>query len=339
MDDTGPRVEPAIPAVFQSQSTAAITPPRLQLADWIASPSNPLTARVFVNRLWRLYFGTGLSRVLDDVGAQGEAPSHPELLDELAIEFVDSGWNIKHVIKLIVMSRTYRQSSMPKREMADIDPYNRLLARQSRFRLEAEMIRDNVLAVSGLMVRDFGGSSVKPYQPEGYWEHLYFPKRTYEHASDKNQYRRAVYMHWQRQFLHPALKIFDAPSREECTAERPRSNTPLGALALLNDPSHIEAARVLAEQVMSDTGKPVERQLQRLATLCLSRGFNSAEMKTLRTLLVRHKKHFEANPGAARELLATGLHQSSPYFDVAELAAWTSVVRAVLNMHETVTRN
>ena len=251
MDMSGEVVTPNVPHFLPPISSKQERNNRLDLANWLTSKNNPLTARVFVNRLWKLFFGTGLSKVLDDIGSQGEYPSHPELLDALAQEFIDSGWNIKHMVRLIVNSQTYQQSSLPRSELADSDPFNRLLARQSRYRLDAELIRDNALAVSGLLVDEIGGRSVKPYQPAGLLRHLNFPRRTYQQDSGTAQYRRGVYTHWQRQFLHPAMKSFDAPAREECTAERPRSNTPLAALVLLNDPSYVEAARVFAEQLLS----------------------------------------------------------------------------------------
>ncbi len=194
---------------------------RADLADWLTDVQHGvggLTARVFANRFWYLLFGTGIARSLDDFGGQGEPPVHPELLDNLAVEFDESGWNVKHMMKLIVMSRAYRQSSLVSPPLRARDPYNRLCARQSRYRLPAEMIRDNALAISGLLVEGCGGASVKPYQPAGYYRHLNFPQRKYQEHTDKRQWRRGVYVHWQRQFLHPMLKALDAPSREECTA-------------------------------------------------------------------------------------------------------------------------
>lgn len=338
MDDSGESVQPGVPE-FMKQVQSADRLTRLDLANWLVDRDNPLTARVFVNRLWKLFFGTGLSRVLDDVGTQGEIPSHPKLIDRLAVEFMDSGWNIKHVIKLMVMSRTYQQSSLPRLEAEDQDPYNRFLVRQARFRLDAEMIRDNALAVSGLLTTNIGGPSAKPYQPEGYWDHLYFPKRDYQHDEGDDQYRRGIYTHWQRQFLHPALKIFDAPSREECTADRPRSSTPLGALALLNDPSQVEAARVLATHVVREGGNNVDVRLQWLGKRTLSRQFNDAELKALKGLLIKHQHHYKTHSAAASKLMTTGLYPTTSNEDIEVLAGWTSTVRAVLNMHEMITRN
>ena len=187
-------------------------------------------------------------------GAQGEWPSHPRLLDWLAGQFIDSGWNVKHVIKLIVMSGTYRQSSQVTPELREADPDNRWLARQGRFRLDAEMVRDNALKISGLLVERIGGPSVKPYQPPGYWSHLNFPPREWQNGSGAQLYRRSLYTHWQRQYLHPAMLAFDAPGREECTADRPRSNTPLQSLVLMNDPEFVEAARAFGEQILEHGG-------------------------------------------------------------------------------------
>ena len=241
MDKTGDVVQPDVPG-FLKTSPLAKGAPRIGLAEWLVDHDNPLTARVFVNRLWKHYFGRGLSGVLDDVGSQGEPPTHPDLLDWLAVEFMESGWNIKHIVRLITTSNTYQQSSSHAEELATLDPYNQLVARQARFRLDAELVRDNALSVSGLLFQQIGGRSVKPYQPAGYWANLHFPKRTYKQTPAPRSTAGGC-THWQRQFLHPALLAFDAPAREECTAERPRSNTPLAALVMLNDPSQVEAAR------------------------------------------------------------------------------------------------
>ncbi|MEN9778211.1 MAG: hypothetical protein RJB04_1966, partial [Verrucomicrobiota bacterium] len=236
--ETGEIMEPAIPAQFRPASRAVSDRRlnRLDLADWLVSPENPLTARVVVNRFWRQFFGTGLSKVLDDFGAQGEPPRHPELLDWLAAEFRDSGWDVKHLVRLMVTSRTYRQSSNASRELLARDPENRDLARQGRWRIEAEMVRDSALQVSGLLVPRIGGPSVRPYQPDGYWENLNFPQRGYDASSGGDQYRRGLYTWWQRSYVHPSMLAFDAATREECAAERNRSNIPQQALVLLNDP-------------------------------------------------------------------------------------------------------
>ncbi|QDV27264.1 PSD1 and planctomycete cytochrome C domain-containing protein [Aureliella helgolandensis] len=346
MDKTGEVVQPGVPHFLppleSSQSAENETPrraTRLDLANWIVARDNPLTARVFVNRLWTMLFGVGLSKVLDDVGSQGEAPVHPELLDTLAVEFMESGWDIKSMIKLMVMSHTYRQSSYGRSDLREADPFNRLVARQARFRLDAEIVRDNALAVSGLLVREIGGRSAKPYQPAGLYQHLNFPTREYLADTDQNQYRRGVYTHWQRQFLHPALQAMDAPAREECTAQRPRSNTPLAALVLLNDPSYVEAARELAEHAMELGGETSTTRLEWLAQRTLSRSFTPAEQQVLLELLDAHLHQYSVDATAARELLEIGLSPPNPKLPVADWAAWTSVARALLNMHETITRN
>jgi hypothetical protein len=309
---------------------------RLDLARWLVAPENPLTARVFVNRLWKRYFGTGISAVLDDLGSQGEWPVHPELLDWLAAEFRDSGWNVKHIVRLIVTSSTYRQSSDVTPDLLERDPKNRLLARQSPRRLEAEFVRDNALALSGLIDPSIGGPSGHPYQPAGYYVNLNFPERDYPVATDDRQYRRGVYTHWQRTFLHPMLANFDAPSREECTAERTVSNTPQQALTLLNDPSFVEAARVLAEKVTAEGVADVPTMLDRLAYRVLGRPLRDHEKGSLTEFHARQLDYYKGAPEDAGKLLSVGL---SPHPDpTPELATWTSVARVFLNLHETITR-
>ncbi len=338
MDQGGEVVEPGVPHFLpplQVEGRAT----RLDLARWLTSKQNPLTARVFVNRLWKTYFGIGLSKILDDIGSQGEFPIHADLLDELAIEFAENGWNIKRMIKLIVMSATYRQSSLMRDDLAEVDPYNRLLARQSRFRLDAELIRDNALSVSGLLVRDIGGRSVKPYQPSGLLRHLNFPKRTYQHDRGTNQYRRGVYTHWQRQFLHPAMKSFDAPAREECTAERSRSNTPLAALVLLNDPSYVEAARVFAQRILHSKASTDGERIDAVFAEALSRDPSEQERAILETLIQSQRKRYSAAPETAAEIVSIGQQTVDDDLDLVELASLLSVTRAVFNMHEFITRN
>ena len=338
MDQSGDIVEPDIPSFLKNEELTK-GPPRLALANWLTDKDNPLTSRVFVNRLWKHFFGRGLSRVLDDFGSQGTAPTHPELLDWLAAEFMDSGWDIKHMVRLITTSQAYRQSSKSSRILELKDPYNQLIARQARYRLDAELIRDNALAVSGLLIQKIGGKSVKPYQPAGYWANLHFPQRTYKHDTGSEQYRRGLYTHWQRQFLHPALLAFDAPSREECTAERPRSNTPIAALVMLNDPSQIEAARSLAEHILKRQIVSLRDQFNALGKQVLSRPFNNQEQILLAKLLREHIEEFESNPTEANKLINIGLTPYTTEIPEIELAAWISVTRTVLNLHETITRN
>ena len=299
----------------------------------------PLTARTFVNRLWKLYFGQGLSKVLDDLGAQGEWPTHPELLDWLASDFVDHGWDVKYLLRQMALSAAYRQSSSADEKLRQRDPYNRWLARQARYRLDAEVVRDNALAVSGLLSRKVGGPSVKPYQPDGYWALLNFPVRTYVPDKGEDQYRRGLYTYWQRTFLHPSLLAFDAPSREECTVERPRSNTPQQALVLLNDPTYVEAARALAERTLREGGADFEGRLRHAYRLVLSRRPTGEEVKLLAGLYQEHLRQYQADRKAAEQLLQVGQRSVPRELDAATLAAWTSVARVLLNLHETITRS
>ncbi len=305
MNESQPPLDPAVPEFLPPASHEGRAT-RLDLANWICSDENPLTARVFANRTWRLFFGHGLSANLDDVGAQGEPPDYPELLDWIAVEFRESGWDIKALVRTIVMSHTYRQSSIETPELRRRDPQNRLLARQTRFRLPAEFVRDQLLAVSGLLVSELGGESAKPYQPAGYYRHLNFPEREYQADQDANQYRRGVYTHWQRQFVQPMLRAFDAPSREECTAERPISNTPLAALAALNDPSFVEASRVLAAHAIEAESDESAR-LQWMWRRVLSRDATSEELALLKRLVDQDRTEYAADPKSADELLTVGL--------------------------------
>ncbi len=340
MDDSGEPLLPAFPAILAPKEVPAkdrLT--RADLADWLTAADNPLTARVFVNRVWKLMFGAGLSRKLDDLGAQGEWPSHPELLDWLAGRFMDSGWDVKQLVKVIVMSGTYRQSSDETALLREVDPFNRLLARQSRFRLDAEMVRDNALAISGLMVGQVGGPSVKPYQPPGYWAYLNFPTRTWQNDQGDKLFRRGLYTHWQRQYLHPSLLAFDAPSREECVADRPRSNTPLQSLVLLNDPTYVEAARVFAERILAEGGDSPSQRLDWAFRCAVSRPIEPLESEVLLELLQKHVAEYTQDPQAALDLLQVGVRPASKDLEPTELAAWTSVARSILMLHETITRN
>jgi hypothetical protein len=338
LDDSGAVVAPDVPASLAPLGVTGRRATRLDLARWLTAPDNPLTARVFVNRLWKQFFGHGLVGTLDDFGAQGAWPTHPELLDWLAVEFRESGWDVKHLVRLMVTSATYRQSSRAPEALRQRDPDNKLLARQGRWRLDAELVRDNALAASGLLVGKVGGRSVKPYQPAGYWAFLNFPRRQYVPDKGEEQYRRGLYTYVQRAFPHPSLLAFDAPSREECTVERPRSNTPLQALVLLNDPTYVEAARALAAAVLRDGGDDAAR-LRHAYRRALQRPPRPAEVEVLKGLLARHRKQYQADRKAADDLLSVGLAPVPAGVDRAELAAWTSVTRALLNLHETITRD
>jgi hypothetical protein len=340
MDESGPIVEPALPGYLASPPPDAgprLT--RLDLARWIVARDNPLTARVFVNRLWKQFFGTGLCKSLDDLGSQGEWPTNPDLLDWLACEFMDSGWDVMHMVRVLVTSNAYRQSSMASPEQLVRDPDNRLLARQSRFRLDAELVRDNALAISGLLVPTIGGPSVKPYQPDGYWEYLNFPERSYEADVGPGQYRRGLYTWWQRTFLHPSAMAFDAPSREECCAERPRSNIPQQALVLLNDPTYVEAARVFAARIVKEGGDGADERIRWAWRQALGRSPREDEREVAAALLKKHREQLAADPASAEDLLRAGQSPLPAGVDRVELAAWTSVARLVLNLHETIVRN
>jgi hypothetical protein len=341
LDDSGPIVTSAIPKFLGKLKTGDQRATRLDLARWLTDAENGnglLTARVFVNRFWYLLFGNGIARNLTDFGGQGEPPSHPELLDNLAIEFVESGWNVRHMLKLIAMSRAYRQTSFVSEELHKADPENRLFSRQSRFRLPAEAVRDNALFISGLLVQKVGGPIVKPYQPAGYYRHLNFPTRKYAQHNDDRQWRRGLYVHWQRQFLHPMLKAFDAPRREECTAQRPRSNTPLASLTLLNDPTFVEAARAFAERIIASENDDKGR-LDVAFRLAVSRSLEDFERKLLTELLVASREQYRNDEASARVLVSAGIAPKAEDVSVIEHAAWTAVARAILTLGETTTRN
>jgi hypothetical protein len=338
MDQSGEVVQPQVPHFFEPLAAEGRAS-RLDLAKWLVDGKHPLTSRVVVNRLWYRYFGVGLSKSLLDLGSQGEWPQQPDLLDWLAVEFVDSGWDVKNMVRLMVTSSAYRQSSLPRPEVEAVDPDNRLVARQSRYRLEAEQIRDNALAVSGLLVRTIGGGYSKPYQPKGYYRHLNFPEREYQSSTDENQFRRGVYVHWQRQYLHPWLLAFDAPSREECTAQRSISNTPSAAMVLLNDPSFVEAARALAARILTEANGDDQAKLRWAWRTVLGRDAKSEEIDVLRDLLEKHRAHFATNEQAAQSLVSVGMSEQTTKLKPAEHAAWTSVSRALLNLNETIYRH
>jgi hypothetical protein len=332
---------PAVPEFLGKLDTGRRAT-RLDLATWLCDSKHGvggLTARVMANRFWYLLFGRGLSTSLDDMGGQGVAPDHPELLDTLAVEFVESGWNVKHLLKLIVMSRTYRQSSLESSLLRECDPANSLFARQGRYRFPAELVRDAALSMSGLLNPQIGGQSARPYQPAGYYKHLNFPVREYQASTDQQQWRRGVYMHWQRQYLHPMLKAFDAPAREECTAQRPRSNTALAALVLLNDPSFTEAARSFAARALSEGGTTTDERIDFVFRQAASRPADAEEHNVLGSLLSQSRSFFHANPDAADQLLRTGSKPTPSGLDHTELAAWTCITRVALNLHEVITRN
>jgi hypothetical protein len=336
MDETHEIVEPAVPAFLGKLETDGRRATRLDLANWLVSQQNPLTARAFVNRTWREFFGTALSRVLEDLGSQGEWPVNPELLDWLAAEFMHD-WDMRHIVRLIVTSHTYRQSSLSNPQIDERDPDNRLLARQNRYRVDAEIVHDAALSISGLLVEQFGGPSVRPYEPEGYLAAMNFPKREYSASRGADQYRRALYTEWQRTFLHPTLLTFDAPTREECTVNRVSSNTPLQALDLMNDPIFVESARVFAENIVRQGGLAFDRQLDWAFERALNRAPGKEERQILKDLYRKNLVRFRASPESAGELMSVG---EAPHpATQPEEAAMTLVARAILNLHETITRN
>jgi uncharacterized protein (UPF0335 family) len=339
MDESGEVVHAALPHFLPQPKIDGREPTRLDLAEWLVSRENPLTARTVMNRLWQQFFGVGLSRVLDDLGAQGEPPVDPALLDWLACEFMDSGWDMKHMVRTVVLSKTYRQASAATPDQLAADPMNREDARQSCFRLDAELVRDNALDISGLLSPKIGGPSMKPYQPARYWENLNFPPREYVADSGESQYRRGLYVWRQRTFPHPSLVAFDAPSREACTAERVRSNIPQQALVLLNDPTYVEAARVFAARILSECGGSTDDRIVWAWQQALQRNPNEAELKAMRELMSDRLKEYGANAAAVDALLKTGMSGVSVSLDKAELAAWTHVARVLLNLHETITRS
>jgi hypothetical protein len=333
-DKPGRVVTPDVPAAIAPWPAGAPRN-RLGLAQWLVSRENPLTPRVAVNRLWQQCFGEGLVRTAEDFGSQGEPPTHPELLDWLAAKFRDNGWDVKDMLRLIVTSKTYRQNSATRDER---DPDNLLLARGPRSRLTAEMLRDQALAVSGLLVANIGGPSVKPYQPPGLWEAVsYNAEETYVMDIGGGLWRRSLYTYVKRQAPPPMLLIFDGPTREKCTIRRPRTNTPLQALLLLNDPVFVEAARKMAAGSLASGGDELEK-LQGLWLRVLVRDASQDELALVRGLLVRQRERFAKAPEGARQLLAGEAAKQDARLDACELAAWTVVAQAVLNLDEAMTK-
>jgi hypothetical protein len=335
------KVTPGVPAALSPLPVTA-PPDRLGLARWLVDSSNPLTARVIVNRYWQMYFGTGLVKTAEDFGSQGEPPSHPELLDWLATEFVRTGWDVKSMQRLIVTSAAYRQSSASTPALLERDPENRLLARASRFRLPAESIRDNALAASGLLDEKIGGPSVFPYQPDGLWEELTtgaeYTAQVYSQSHGRDLYRRSMYTFWKRAVPPPALTVFDAPDRDKCTVRRMMTNTPMQALVLMNDPSYVEAARALAERALRQAAKSPDERAALVFRLAASRDPSESERLVLVDLAARNVARYRREPEEARKLLAVGESKADGRMDAAELAGWTIVASVVLNLDETITK-
>jgi hypothetical protein len=347
MDDSGQIVQPAIPEFLGHVDGQGGRATRLDLANWLVSPNNPLTARVYMNRMWAEFFGTGISKAVEDLGSQGEWPSHLELLNWLAAEFMNPRydaagahpWDIRHMVRIIVLSDTYRQSSLSSPELDQRDPDNRLLARQSRFRVDAESVHDLMLEISGLLVNKFGGPSVRPYQPAGYLAALNFPKRSWSASRNDDLYRRGIYIFWQRTFLHPTMMNFDAPTREECAVSRVTSNTPLQALDLLNDPTFVEAARVFGKRILHEGGSNLQNQIQWAFQQATGRRPENDEVQLLVDLHAKSLAHFKHDPAAASQYLNIGDSPVPADAELPELAAMTNVARVIMNLHEVITRD
>jgi hypothetical protein len=310
---------------------------RLGLAKWLTHRDHPLTARVTVNRFWQMMFGTGLVRTVEDFGSQGAAPTHPELLDWLAVEFMESGWDMKRLLKTIVTSATYRQSARVTPELLERDPENMLLSRAPRPRLPAEALRDQALAIAGLLTPEIGGPSVKPYQPAGLWEEL-SNEGTYKNDHGDDLYRRSLYTFWKRTLGPPAMLAFDAAARETCIVRETRTNTPIQALNLMNDVTYIEASRIFAERMIKEGGATDTERLEwgfRVATARLP-GANEEEI--LLDTLKRYEDRYQTHPADAAKLLAHGEHPLDASIPEPQLAAYSAVASMILNLDETITR-
>ncbi len=342
-DKKGDKVDRALPAALPGLPEGSQAN-RLGLARWLVAKDHPLTARVTVNRFWQMYFGNGLVKSAENFGTQGDLPTNPELLDWLATEFVRTGWDVKAFQKRVLMSATYRQDSRAPRSLYERDPENRWLARGPRVRLQAEFLRDLALSVSGLMDPRIGGAAVFPYQPSGLWEELMsradndsFTAQKYVPSRGADLYRRTMYTFIKRTSPHPSLSNFDAPDRQVCTVRRPRTNTPLQALALMNDPTYVEAARQLAARVLHERKDPKAR-VERLFRLAVGRSPSAAETKVLMDLQRDQQSAFAQKPENARSVLAVGEY-TQVFDDPVEAASWTVVASTVLNLDETITKN
>ena len=340
-DKPGERVQPATPAFLPPLVASGPRASRLDLARWLIDPKNPLPSRVAVNRFWQQLLGAGLVRTPGDFGAQGDPPTHPELLDWLASEFMSSGWDVKHLVRLIVTSRTYRQDSLVDPALLELDPANKLLARGPRLRLDGEVLRDQALAVSGLLRPQIGGAPVRPYQPINIWEPVAFGgsnTKTYVQDHGDALYRRSLYTFWKRTAPAPSISTFDAPSRENLCVVRGRSNTPLQALALMNDVQHFEAARAFAERLLAQPGDDAQRLALAFRSVT-ARAPDRTECALLAEALATHRTHYAADPSAAAKILTNGESKAAAAQPAPEIAAWTLVANLILNLDEAVTRN
>ena len=341
-DKPGEKVEPDSPHFLPPMKKAAAWANRHDFANWVISTENPLTARVYVNRLWQQFFGTGLAKNANDFGAQGEPPTHPELLDWLAANFRKGGWDRRETVKLLVTSAAYRRSSKVSPELLKADPDNRLLARGPRFRIDAEQVRDNALFVSGLLNPTIGGKGVKPYQPDNIWEPVAFTgsnTMSYRRDTGTALYRRSLYTFFKRTAPPPFLSNFDAPNREQPCSRRDRSNTPLQALQLMNDVQHVEAARAFAERLIADGGATPAERIDFAFRALLSRSPTAEEMTIVKEVLAAHMARYIKTPADAKKLIAIGETKPNASMKPEELAAYTMIATLLLNLDETLTRN
>ena len=330
-------VEPGVPAAMDTKPGASVAD-RLELARWLVDRSNPLTARVTVNRLWQMLFGAGLVRTPEDFGSQGDQPTHPRLLDWLAAEFMENGWDVKALLRTVVTSATYRQSSRQSPELSRRDPENRLLARAPRLRLPAQVIRDQALAVSGLLAEKLGGPSVKPYQPPGLWQELTFKKGGYEADQGEGLYRRSLYTFWRRTIAPPAMVTFDASTREACVVRNDRTNTPLQALNLMNDETYLEASRRLAERMLEEGGSTPLARVAYGFRLVTARWPRTSEQTALVEALVRFEEDFRSRPQEALDYLSAGASAPNENLDAQELASYAGLASVILNLDEAITK-
>jgi len=335
-DKPGEKVDRGLPAVLPPLPARAENN-RLGLAKWLVDPSNPLTARVMVNRLWQMYFGAGIVKTVEDFGSQGEWPMHPELLDWLATEFIRTNWDVKAIVKTIVTSATYRQASALSKELEQRDPENRLLARGPRFRLPAEMVRDQALSIAGLLVEKIGGPSVKPYQPAGLWKELSGGEDYVQDHGD-NLYRRSLYTFWKRAVAPPSMMTFDSAGRETCVVRETRTDTPLQALTLMNDVTYLEAARVMAQRMMIEGGATPAARIDFGFRLATARPPSEARRNLLLGSFQHYLDDFQTHPETARKLVRAGESPVNDKLNVSELAAYSTVASLILNLDETVTK-
>jgi hypothetical protein len=333
----GDKVEPGLPAAFHPLGASAPLN-RLGVAQWLVSPDNPLTARVAVNRFWAQLFGIGLVRTEEDFGSQGDLPSHPELLDWLAVEYMRLGWDTKALLRTIVTSAAYRQSSKVSAELIQRDPNNRLLTRGSRFRLEAEMVRDQSMALSGLLSRKIGGPSVYPPQPEGLWQAAFNGQRTWPTSQGEDRHRRGLYTFWRRTIPYPSMATFDAPSRETCTVRRVRTNTPLQAFVTMNDPVYVECSQALARRILSEGGATNEQRARFALKLVLAHPPREDQVQEVLALFQSEVEHYRKQPKEAEKLATDQLGPLPTNAQAADAAAWTVVANVLLNLDAVLTK-